>query len=187
MKIAAIVLAAGASTRLGQPKQLVTYQGEMLIARATRLAHESGAACVIAVLGAKQELVQKHAHPGTLTVLHPGWSLGMASSVRAGVQAVEQSLPDADGVLLLACDQPAVTAEHLRLLMASLAAHEVAASQYANRRGVPAAFRRSQFDALKQLKGDEGARSLLRGESVAEVPLANGDFDIDTPDDLARL
>jgi CTP:molybdopterin cytidylyltransferase MocA len=175
--IAAVVIAAGASTRLGEPKQLVVIAGETLLERAVRTAREAGCSPVVVVLGASAEVIRERCDlGGAVVVVNPGWEEGMASSIRIGVGAVG----GADGVVLMTCDQPAVTAEHL---LALTAAGEVMASEYAGRRGVPAYFPAASFSALTELTGDAGARELLR--SAATVELVGGELDVDTAADLA--
>ncbi len=175
---AAIILAAGASTRLGEPKQLVMLGAETLLARAVRTAREAGCAPVVVVLGASAELIQKQCDlADALVVVNAAWSEGMASSIRIGIGAVA----GASGVVLMTCDQPAITPEHLLKLTAS---GDVTASSYAGRRGVPAYFPAQAFSALMQLSGDSGARVLLR--SSATVPLAGGELDVDTFEELAQ-
>lgn len=174
---AAVVLAAGASTRLGEPKQLITIGSETLLERAIRSAREAGCAPIVVVLGANSELIRGGCDLSDVTViLNEAWEEGMASSIRAGVVAVH----DTDGVVLMTCDQPAVTADHLRALTVS---GEVTASAYAARRGVPAYFPASSFPTLIQLTGDAGARELLR--HAATVGLAGGELDVDTDRELA--
>jgi molybdenum cofactor cytidylyltransferase len=176
--IVAVVLAAGGSTRLGQPKQLVVIGGETLLERAVRAAREAGCERIVVVLGAAAEEIRERCDLGdAVVIVNEQWTQGMASSVRAGVAKVE----DADGVILMTCDQPAVTAQHLRAL---IACGEVMASSYAGRRGVPAYFPARLFPALLNLTGDAGARELLRGAAAAE--LANGELDVDTSHELAR-
>lgn len=190
MSCAAILLAAGASTRLGQPKQLVEYQGESLLKRAQRIAQEAGAFPIIVVTGANHDQVLKHCNANeTLNAYNSEWESGMASSIRAGLEALDRSPAGSttQAVLLLTCDQPAVTPEHLRALMHIARTGTLAASTYANRTGIPAAFPRSFFPQLLTLTGDEGARHLLQSADVARIPLLNGAFDIDTPADLERL
>jgi molybdenum cofactor cytidylyltransferase len=175
---AAVVLAAGASTRLGEPKQLVRLGGETLLERAVRTACDAGCSPVVVVLGASAEqIVERCDLSGAVVVVNELWAEGMGSSVRLGVAAVR----DADGVVLMACDQPAVTASHLRALMAS---GGVTASVYAGRKGVPAYFPAAAFAHLLDLRADSGARDLLRG--VAGVELPGGEVDVDTVDDLGR-
>jgi CTP:molybdopterin cytidylyltransferase MocA len=183
MRTAAIVLAAGASTRLGEPKQLITIHGETLLARSIRIAQESGVDHVFAVLGANADALRPHAHIATI-VENPLWQQGMASSIRAGIAAAS----DYDAVLLLPCDQPAVTPFHLALLMTN-GETKIAASSYAGRTGAPAHFPQRYFPELLALEGDSGARHLLQmhKQDVVEVPLENGELDLDTPESLEAI
>ena len=182
MKVAAIVLAAGASTRLGEPKQLVRIGGERLLERALRVATEAGCEPVVAVLGAHaQEIAKVCELDPAGVVINPGWSEGMASSVRAG----GAGLPcDLSGLVLMTCDQPAVTADHLRQLVAAgLRGDEMVGSGYAGRSGVPAFIPYSRLTELQRLKGDQGARDLLQG--ALTIPLEGGELDVDRPESLA--
>jgi CTP:molybdopterin cytidylyltransferase MocA len=185
MRTAAVILAAGASTRLGEPKQLITIHGETLLARTIRIAQESGADYVFVVLGANADALRPQAHTATI-VENPLWQQGMAISVRAGVTAANAY----DAILLLTCDQPAVTSFHLaQLLAASEEGKRIAASTYANRTGVPAIFPQRYFSELAALEGDNGARHLLQiyKQDVVEVPLENGELDLDTPESLEEI
>ncbi len=179
---AAVVLAAGASVRLGEPKQMVRLAGETLLERAVRTAREAGCLPVVVVLGADAEPIAAQCDLSDAVVaINDAWSEGMASSIRLGVRTLGMIAKEADGVVLMTCDQPAVTAEHLRALMKS---GEATASVYAERRGVPAYLPASSFAQLMELHGDSGARDLLR--EAASVELANGELDIDTVEDLAE-
>jgi molybdenum cofactor cytidylyltransferase len=179
--IPAVILAAGASTRLGEPKQLAMLAGETLLERAVRVAREAGCDPVVVVLGAAYVEVLAGTF-GTLgdavPVINDKWAEGMASSIRLGVRTLGFIAKDAEGVLLMTCDQPAVTAEHLRALVA---AGEVTASAYAGRRGVPAYFPAASFAGLMKLRGDAGARELLR--ETPAVELVDGELDVDTAAD----
>jgi molybdenum cofactor cytidylyltransferase len=182
MRAAAVVLAAGASTRLGEPKQLVVLGGETLLERAVRVVREAGCFPVVVVVGFEYVQVLGNCTLGdVVTVINDRWSEGMASSIRLGVGALGSVAKDTEGVLLMTCDQPSVTAKHLAQLMAEA---KVKASRYAGRNGVPAFFPKKYFDKLMELKGDAGARSLL-----AMAPyqgLENGELDVDTLEDLER-
>ncbi len=187
-RVAALVLAAGASSRLGQPKQLVQIRGERLIDRAIRVAHEAGASPVFVVVGAGYELLLDalEGNPFKPRVLvNRAWSSGMASSLRLGAAAAERA--GVDDLLVLSCDQPAVTAEHLLRLVAASQREHVVASYYWERRGIPAIFPEFAFHALQELEGDTGARDLLQDNAVLTVTLPGGEFDVDTPADLLRL
>lgn len=183
--IAAIVLAAGASRRLGQPKQLVTVAGEALLRRAVRMALEAGCNPVIPVLPKE--------HARFLAVLEglevsPCINLqadeGMGASIRAGAGALPA---DAEGALLMTVDQVAVDTNLLRRLVAAwrLDPLRVAGCAYEGRIGIPALFPRSLFPELLACKGENGAKGLL-GEPL-HVAFPRGGDDLDTPEDLARF
>ncbi|WP_257030865.1 nucleotidyltransferase family protein [Tunturiibacter empetritectus] len=177
-RIGAVILAAGASRRLGEPKQLVMVGAEILLERSVRVAHEAGFSPVIVVLGASAESIEAVCALRDAEVLiNDNWSEGMGASVRVGVGA----LRDVDGCVLTTCDMPAVTAAHLRSLVVS---GEVTGSMYAGRRGVPAYFPATSFEDLMKLQGDAGAKDLLR--SARCVALADGELDVDTIEDLKR-
>jgi CTP:molybdopterin cytidylyltransferase MocA len=178
---AAIILAAGASTRLGEPKQLVKLGGEeRLLDRALRVAAEAGCEPVIVILGANAAQIRAECRLETAQVLeNKDWREGMASSLRAGIAAVAQ----AERAIVMTCDQPAVTAGHLLELMRLCTTGPVA-SAYDGRRGVPACFPCRMFAQLRELSGDAGARVLL--ESAPTVDLPGGGIDIDTPESLAQ-
>jgi CTP:molybdopterin cytidylyltransferase MocA len=182
MSIAAVVLAAGASKRLGEPKQLAMLGGETLLERAVRVAREAGCSPVVVVVGAEYvRVLQQGALGDALTVINDKWDEGMASSIRVGVRALGFVAKEADGVVLMTCDQPAVTGKHLSRLMLR---DEVTASGYAGRKGVPAFFPKKYFERLMELTGDAGARELLL-DTRCEA-LENGELDVDRPEDLRR-
>jgi CTP:molybdopterin cytidylyltransferase MocA len=180
--VAAVVLAAGASTRLGALKQLALLGKETLLERAVRVAREAGCSPVVVVLGAEYAEVLGSSELGDVVlVINDEWQEGMASSILLGMRTLGLVAKDADGVVLMTCDQPAVTVEHLRLLMSGV---EMKASRYAERNGVPAFFPKNFFDRLMRLKGDAGARKLLAAAPYEE--LAGGELDVDTVKDLER-
>jgi molybdenum cofactor cytidylyltransferase len=193
MSVGAIILAAGGSRRLGQPKQLLAYRGETLLNRAIRVACEAGATPVIAVLGAEYEVIRNSIQSRSAIAVHNDrWRHGMGSSIEAGMRALAVCAPDIEAVLLMGCDQPRLTAEHLQALMAafvSQAARAIAASAYAGVHGVPAVFPRETFADLRSLRGEKGARSIIESAPcpVVAVEFAGGEVDIDAPEDLAAL
>ena len=193
MTIAAIVLAAGASRRLGQLKQLVDFEGETLLERALRLARESGAKPVVAVLGSEfAAICASVSFEGAIPVLNLQWEHGMSSSIHAGLNEAEVRAPGALGALVMACDQPRLSTTHLRTLLAAFEAQatpSIIASEYAGMHGIPAVFPRIAFRSLRSLHGDKGARSLLTKPpcEVIAVPFEGGEVDIDLPSDLDQL
>jgi CTP:molybdopterin cytidylyltransferase MocA len=155
--------------------------GETLLERAVRVAREGGCLPVVVVVGAHYVQVLGSSVLGdAVLVINEEWEEGMASSIRLGVRALEFAR-DVEGVLLMTCDQPAVTVKHLGRLMAKV---EVKASHYAGRNGIPAFFPKKYFNKLMELKGDVGARGLLAEAQYEE--LEDGELDIDTAADLAR-
>ena len=187
MTVAAIILAAGASRRLGQAKQLVVLHGETMLHRTARLAIEAGCTPVRVVLGAETEACLATLQDlDVQIILNPEWREGMGSSVRAGIA----SLPlEVDGALLLVCDQPALDSALIVQLLTThnTAPDRVVASLYSQIRGIPALFPKHLFPTLSELHGDKGARSMLREGEVLEIPFPEGELDLDRPEDLERL
>lgn len=195
ISVPAILLAAGASTRLGQPKQLLrlpAFGGETLLDHAVALARASGAAPIFVVLGAHAEEISVECDLLDCILVHnEAWAEGMASSLRVGMAGVLEHAPAASGAMVMVCDQPGLTAQHLRCLLDAHAAdvNIISASRYTGRTGVPAIFPRALFPALLELQGDQGARALLQqtGTAVHAIDFSGGELDLDSPEDLARL
>jgi CTP:molybdopterin cytidylyltransferase MocA len=186
-----VLLAAGASTRLGSPKQLLALDGQPLLARAAAAALASPAWPVVVVLGAHAERIRPTlARLPVLIAENPAWSEGMAASIRTGIATLQQFSRHLDGALLALCDQPAFSAATVERLLAARAAsgRSIVAARYSGRLGAPALFLREHFAALAALTGEEGARALLHAdpERVAAVDLPELAMDLDTPDDVAR-
>ncbi len=182
---AALVLAAGASRRLGTPKQLLPFRGEALLRRAVQLALTAGAAPVFVVLNpAQAHIVTVLSGLPVACVPNPDAPEGMGTSLCAGVKAVRAFYPRIDRLLMLVCDQPLLRPEHVRAL---LALPPPAAAAYNGKLGVPAVFAQSHFAALASLRGDQGARSLLATLSAASMLIPEAAIDIDSPEDGAAL
>jgi molybdenum cofactor cytidylyltransferase len=189
---AAIVLAAGASTRLGQPKQLLRLDDETLLHRTVRLAAESGCAPVFVILGFEADRMRQELHGlEARPVLNPDWQSGMGSSLRSGIEAVTKENPQPQKALVLLCDQPSLSAEILSILLQTSAEKKslITASSYAGRSGVPAIFDRQLYPELLKVEGDQGARSIIQryADQTATVEFPSGFIDIDTPEDLRNL
>lgn len=183
-KVATVILAAGASTRLGEPKQLAVLAGETLLDRAVRTVAEAGCAPIVVVLGARADLVGERCSLAAVrVVVNDSWEEGMASSIRVGIESVVGKV---EAAILMTCDQPAVSPGHL-LRLAARDAHEITGSEYGGRRGVPGYFPAVSFPELMRLHGDQGARRML--ESAPSITLPDGELDIDTSEglEMARL
>ena len=182
--IPALILAAGSGRRMGGPKALLTLSGETLLERTVRVATEAGCDPVLAVVGAWDCGVSPHQ---VILVRNMEAAQGMASSIRAGVDALPEL---ADSVLILAVDQPAVDAALLKQLLQVHAKQETAhpiACAYGGSLGIPAILPARLFPELLSLQGDRGAKAILLRENATTVPFPKGAWDLDTPEDLARL
>ncbi|MGP8033468.1 MAG: NTP transferase domain-containing protein [Steroidobacteraceae bacterium] len=188
-RLYAVVLAAGASTRFGSPKQLVRIGGRPLLHTIVARAAEVTGNALIVVLGsgaAQLAPLLKHT-PGSV-VVNRHWREGLASSIRAGVAHLP---PTCAGALLLLADQAAVTSDDLKRLAGTWRRRPqcIAAALYAGASGAPAIFPRSCFGELAALRGDAGARAILRrsADRVLRVPMPAAEIDLDTPEDLLAL
>lgn len=189
---AAVVLAAGASRRLGRSKQLLPFRGRPLVRGAVEAAMDAGARPLVVVTGASaDEVAAAVADLPVSTVHNPRWTDGIAGSIAAGVSAIRSAWPDCPAILLLACDQPLVTAQLLRDLLDLRRARDApaAATAYAGTIGIPAVFGRSMFPSLLQLIGDAGAKSILlrHRSAVATLDFPDAATDIDTAADAQQL
>jgi len=186
--IGAVILAAGGSSRLGEPKQFLVHAGETLVRRATLAA--IGARCTPAVVVAgdhRERIAREVTDLGADVLHHPQWRLGIGYSLRAGVAHALATAPGLDALIVLVCDQPFVTPEILTALIRAREKSQKpgAASTYAGTIGVPALFGRSLFDELSALANNEGAKRILvnRPTDFACIAFPEGVVDIDTPAD----
>jgi molybdenum cofactor cytidylyltransferase len=184
-----LILAAGASTRLGQPKQLVKLGGRPVLHRVVSNAVSLAGHAVTVVIGAHAgEMTHLLAHSPASVIVNRGWAEGMGSSLRFGVAALP---PACEAALVLLGDQVGVTLDDLKRLAGAWQGEEsmIAASVYAGHIGVPAIFPRICFSELAELRGDQGARKILERNSyrLVRVLMPNAALDLDTPQDLVAL
>jgi molybdenum cofactor cytidylyltransferase len=185
-----IVLAAGESKRMGQPKQLLMLGGWTLIENIVRAAIDVNSGPVFVVLGSHSEQIRSVIEPlDANVVVNDNYANGIGSSIKAGLTAVIASHPEADGVVIVLCDQVAVTSEAIIHVVAPfLGGNRMVASRFAGTLGPPATFGREYFAELLAIPGDKGAKAVINQhlDTVAQVTLIGGDIDLDTPDDYAR-
>ncbi|UOQ97566.1 nucleotidyltransferase family protein [Hymenobacter sp. 5317J-9] len=188
--VALVLLAAGASTRMGRPKQLLSYRGRTLLRHAAETAVASGCTPIVLVTGAVHEALAAEVAGLPVQVVHnPDWETGMASSIRAGLAAAQPTEPAA--VLIMLSDQPHLTPELLRELVQRQrqARAPIAAAAYGDALGVPAVFDRALFSQLMELRGQAGAGRLIAsyGPAVERIAFPAGLLDVDTPEQYAAL
>lgn len=194
MKISSLILAAGSSSRLGSPKQLVEYRGEILISKITQSAL-AVTDSVLVVLGANEniiqpklmELYQENKYKLKIMV-NSDWNEGIGNSISFGVK---QLFDTSDAILILLCDQPFVDFLLLQKMMQYFAntKYSIIACKYANQLGVPILFDKKYFSELMSLNGDIGAKVLLKKhiESIMSIDFPDGIYDIDTQEDLVKI
>ena len=192
MRVGAVILAAGSSSRMGRPKQTLHFQGESLIRRAALAALGAGCRPVVVVTGANAELMKSELDGlDVFEVLNALWQTGMASSLRVGIKGVVDADANANAAVIMLCDQPHVTADVISDIIAAhrTTGRNIVASTYGGSFGVPALFSREFFAELEQLEGAAGAKQVIhRHASLAHfLPFKYGDVDVDTPGDFSRL
>jgi len=184
-RVAGLLLAAGEGSRLGRPKALVEIGGKTLAERGIALLRDGGADPVIMVTGAVPLSL-----PGVIAAHNPGWRTGMGGSLREGLQTLP---PDRDAVVIALVDQPLVSPESVRRLIAAfLAGADVAVACYQGQPRNPVLIGRAHWAAAAAAaQGDVGARGFLRSHAKLVTAVECGDIgrpdDLDTPDDLARI
>lgn len=184
-----VLLAAGASTRMGSPKQLLRYQGESLLRRSLRIATETAFRPVAVVLGAQAEEMEAELEGADAMIVHnSAWASGMGSSVAAGLEALLRAEPKLEAACFILVDQPFLTTTHLLELHRQLenAPGKLgAASAYEHTLGVPAIFRKTLFPELSKLHGQKGAKPVIEKykDQLISVPFPKGQIDLDTPED----
>lgn len=191
-KIGVIILAAGSSSRLGRPKQLVEFKGKLLLQQVIEVADFFQFATKMVVLGAKSNEIIKDIEPGNFrVVMNEEWEEGMSTSIKSGLAESLKSEKHLEHILILVSDQPFVSKENIDSLIKVQLENKAPAtfSKYSGELGVPAIFSKELFSELGKLEGDQGAKKLLiNGEiEYQTVSFEAGNFDVDTKEDLELL
>jgi molybdenum cofactor cytidylyltransferase len=189
--IAVIILAAGSSSRLGIPKQLLPCRETNLLCHSVNIALKSDCRPVIVVLGAYFEQIYPEIVPLPVYIVkNENWEQGMGTSIQKGIQALIQIEPNIEAVIITLCDQPFLSLAVIsQLLEAYRTMHQpIIASEYADTVGVPALFERLVFPDLMNLKGREGAKQVIKKyeQSVFRISFPGGEIDLDTPQDYEK-
>ncbi len=190
-QIAAVILAAGGSSRMGQPKLLLPWQGEALIRWPVKIALAAGLSPVIVVTGASADEVEEALNGLPVEIIHnPDWEKGQSTSLRSGMAA----LPDtAEAAILFLGDQPKLPGDLVEKMIAEFRAHAPATpifiASFHGKRGNPVLFDRSVFQDLQRIEGDTGGRTIFNQYPVQYIPVESEDVltDIDSPEDYQKF
>lgn len=187
-----VILAGGASTRLGRPKQLLQYHGKTLLNHAVNEAITAKVDAVVVILGKnadqfQNEIDEKKVH----VVVNKDWVEGMASSVRLGLETLLKTKPYIDAVIFMVCDQPHISSSVLNELITKQqkTTKQIVTCNYGESIGPPALFHKKYFRELAKLNGDVGARNIIEENTrdVATIFFPEGKIDIDTEEDYEAL
>lgn len=191
-KTGIIILAAGNSSRLGRPKQLLEYKETTLLKNTIFEVSKVPDSFAIVVTGANHDLIEKDLNNKELNCcFNPDWETGMASSIVKGLQELLSLNPDCDHCIFTVCDQPYVTNLVFENLINQYhkTGKGITASAYSETLGTPVLFHKKYFSELLDLKGQEGAKKLIKkyAEDTASIPFEKGSIDIDTEEDYDKL
>jgi molybdenum cofactor cytidylyltransferase len=188
MTSAAIILAAGSSSRMGQSKQLLDIKGKKLLIRTIDTVLQAGISEVTVVLGSEEPMHRKILKGLPVDIVHnPDWENGMGSSLKTGLRYLISKNTSLEAIVVLVCDQPLLTRENISSLLDKY--HDVSkpiiASRYSGMPGVPALFDKSYFKKLAALPDDQGAKKIIlqNPADVYEVDFPGGEVDLDTMED----
>lgn len=187
-----IILAAGTSSRLGQPKQNLVYNEKTLLQHSIDVALASKSSIVVLVLGSSKTTINPQVFHNKLHItINDNWSEGMSSSIKCGLEKLLKLDSEISDVLLMLCDQPFVDTQLIDKLIEEKqkSGKCIAASSYAKTLGTPAIFDSSLFTELLSLDGSQGAKNLIKKylDEVVCIQFPLGDIDIDTMDDFNNL
>lgn len=190
MNTGIVILAAGESARMGEPKQLLPFRGKPMLQHTIDTALSISGAPVVVVLGAHAAQIRAQLdEPCAIIAENSDWRDGMGSSLRVGLSTLLAASPGIFAVLFLVCDQPLLSATTLGILIAThqQSGRAIVASEYGGALGVPALFARSMFPELLAMDGAGGARQIIQAhrDQAVGVPFPDGAVDLDTPADYA--
>lgn len=191
-KTAIIILAAGSSSRLGRPKQLLAYKNTTLLQNTIKEASSVENTFVIVVTGSNHDLIKTDLDSSKIKITYnSNWESGMSSSINKGLTELLLLYPDCESCIFAVCDQPYVTSKIFEDLIAEYQKTNkgIIASSYAETLGTPVLFDKKYFNELIALKGQEGAKKIINRflDDAVSIPFEKGKMDIDTPEDYDKL
>ncbi len=193
MNTAIIILAAGASSRMGAPKQLLLVDGKTLIKRICETAIDTPCHPIVTVLGANRNLIRKETERMPITVIdNPQWENGISSSIKMGLAGAYMTEKAIEAAIFLTVDMPYVSAELINKMIEKAESDEkieIVACKYDNQIGIPVLFKRNLFTDLLELTGDEGAKKIVmkNQDKTALIDFPEGKLDLDTIDEYRNF
>ncbi len=193
MNTAIIILAAGASSRMGAPKQLLLVDGKTLIKRICETAMDTPCHPIVTVLGANRNLIRKETERMPITVIdNPQWENGMSSSIKMGLAGAYMTEEAIEAAIFLTVDMPYVNAELINKMIEKAESDEkieIVACKYDSQMGIPVLFKRTLFTDLLELTGDEGAKKVVlkNKDKTAFIDFPEGKLDLDTIDEYRNF
>lgn len=191
IEIGIIILAAGESRRLGEPKQLLEFEGKTLLRRAVEAAIETNFKTVV-VLGANFKEIKVEIENSDIEIcFNENWQNGMSSSLKTGLQKLIESAPNLSAVIVSLCDQPFVNSKVFIDLAETFEKTNapIVASEYSQTIGVPALFSRSVFDELLNISSENGAKTIIKKylSQTKKISVPQAEIDIDTHEDYQKI
>ncbi|MCU0325260.1 MAG: nucleotidyltransferase family protein [Spirosomaceae bacterium] len=186
MNVAIIILAAGAASRMGQPKQLLPVKGRSLIKYITEIAMDTPCYPITVVLGANRQLIRGELDKMPITVIdNPKWEDGMATSIKMGLIGSYMTAKEIEAAIFLTVDMPYISSELINQLIDKAVQNpdsRIIASKYDGQIGIPVLFKRSIFNDLLDLNGEQGAKKVILQhlDNTETIDFPEGKFDLDT-------
>jgi molybdenum cofactor cytidylyltransferase len=193
MNVSIIILAAGASSRMGAPKQLLLVDGKTLIKRICDTAMDTTCHPIVVVLGANRNIIRNETERMPITVIdNPQWENGMSSSIKMGLAGAYMTEKAIEAVIFLTVDMPYVSAELINKMIEKAESDEkieIVACKYENQMGIPVLFKRSIFTDLLELSGDEGAKKVVvkNKDKTVFIDFPEGKLDLDTVEEYRNF
>jgi len=192
MRTGIIILAAGNSSRLGKPKQLLPFKGKTLLEHTYSAAVDANLSPVMIVLGAfPDEILDAHQHLNAQFYINENWTKGMSASISSGICQMLQTNPEVEQVILSVADQPFISAQIFSKLIEKQRATQknIISSTYSDTAGSPTLFNKKYFEALMQLEGRTGAKNIIEqfADDAETISFELGYVDVDTEKDYKNL
>ena len=191
-RIQILILAAGKGRRMGSTKQLLPYLNKTLLGSVISLANSLGIGKPMVILGHEADKIKASVeHMQAEITVNPDWQKGMGNTIAYGAKLAVNKDPELEAVMVLLADQPRISKSHLIRMVKEYEENKtsITATQYPGGGGVPAIFDHSALPDLMNLKGEGGARQIIRNHSSVRIILPDNEeiWDVDTPEDYQHL